>query len=235
MKDSRKVDGKFLDGLIIELKSLSPQNLEYFDRINSVYGAVPKIYVLTPAGYRLLSEKRKAKVDHSLIVLSEVVSLDYLIQLPRLIEEVGLKRKLKMQNERLQKLISKKMPMIEASQARASSVFVRNLLNDDLQQGLRVTLNSWTTIKRKLGSDAARAEVLEVFGRLIGGVIRQSDRVLHSNENEFLIFLSNASKVTIERCKNRLEESLRLFNVSADDQELDLPFQIAPLEVEKSC
>ncbi len=97
------------DGVISELKSIVGESLRLFDKIVREYRDVPHILVLTPMGYELLKKHRKKVLDRAMVILSETKSLDYLMQLPRFIEEVGVKHRLRAQNERLHKLIQKRL------------------------------------------------------------------------------------------------------------------------------
>lgn len=230
------------DGIILEMKMLNDLSLSLYDKIQKNFRNVPKILVLTPPGYQWFMSKRKNVLDHSLIILSDTKSLDYVLQLPRFIEEVGRKKRLRMQNERLQRLIEKRIPSIQSfnpsnrgSLSINSREMIRDFLTDDLQSrrshpcGLKLTVKSWSRVRSSIGN-AAQNEVVDLLYRLISGIVRNSDRVLRSAEDEFLIFLSNTQSANLSRCKERLEKALDCVRIEANSRTLKLPVAIASLD-----
>ncbi|MBN8554496.1 MAG: hypothetical protein J0L93_03545 [Deltaproteobacteria bacterium] len=233
----KKIDAP--DGVIAEIKNFTSTSLKTFDAITKAHKNSPIILIVTPSGFQLLNQKRK-KVLHSCIVaLSETKSLDYLIQLPRLIEEIGRKKRLKAQNERLQRLVEKKFPQLSSfDPARSLSCPIqsRQILGellgpreDKSKFGLKITLNSWSRAKSAL-SDIGTTEVIDLISRMIQSAVRNSDRILHNKENEFLIFLSNADSSHLSKCKDRLEDALKGLKIHSNKREWRLPFVISSIE-----
>ena len=229
-------------GVIAELKSLTEASLTLFDKFYREYKSTPLILVLTPAGYQLLTKRRKKILDQTMIVLSETKSLDYLIQLPRFIGEASKKRRLKAQNERLQRLIEKSLPHLSHfSTAHSLTDFVaqvpvidevlsrENGLGRSMQCGLKITFKNWAKMKSRLGH-TARGELIDVLSRAINGVVRNSDRVMRSQEDEFLVFLSTNDPNHTARCKERLESALKNFSLFANDQKIRLPFTVKSVD-----
>lgn len=226
-------------GVIAELKTFSQTSLKLFDRFFSDYREIPHILILSPAGFQLLNQKRKDKLHQAMIALSETTSLDYLIQLPRLIEEAGRKRLLKAQNERLQRLLKTHTPshsfgpspLTEIVENRkAISEIIRSDCIDgrEGQCGLRIQLRQWRRHSRQMG-EIAQNEVLELISRLINKSVRNSDRVLRSKEDEFTIFLAHTDASHLTRCKERIERTLSEIRISTNQREVELPFSISPI------
>jgi hypothetical protein len=227
------------DGIIAELKTLTTGSLKLFDHMMKTFKDCPIILIINPHGFHLLNQKRKAALHSTVVALSETKSLDYLLQLPRLVEEVGRKKRLKAQNERLQRLVEKKFPQISSFDPSKNLQFPLQgreglgelLSNEDSpsQCGLKITLSSWTRLKAKLG-DIAQVEVLDLLSRMIQQVVRNSDRVLRAKENEFLIFLSNTDTRNLSKCKDRLEEALKSVKIQFNKKDLRVPFSIASMD-----
>jgi PleD family two-component response regulator len=227
------------DGVIAELKMLSSASLKTFDLLIKGFKDIPIILIVSPTGFQLLNQKRKKQLHSSLVALSETKSLDYLIQLPRLIEEVGRKKRLKAQNERLQRLMEKRFPQINSfDPARNTNdpSQTREVLGELMRQedrhsqcGLKITLRRWTDIKTNLG-DTAQGEVVDLLSRMIQSVVRNSDRVLRAKENEFLIFLSNTDRRHLSKCKERLEQALSSLKIQSNQRERKIPFSISSME-----
>jgi hypothetical protein len=241
-QDKKRLPKDSFDGIILELKSLSKSTLSIYDKLNKTYRNNAKILVVTPNGYQLLNLRRKKALDHSLIILSETKSLDYILQLPRFIEEVGRKKRLRLQNERLQRLIRMRLPHLQSFSGSLSDSIsvntketIRDLLGEDArgrnnqQCGLKLKLKTWDKIRNILNS-SAQTEVFDLIYRLIHGIVRNSDHVLRSAEDEFLIFLSNTQEANLSRCKERLERALKSFRIEANSQSLRFPVQIVSLD-----
>jgi len=116
--------------------------------------------VLTPAAYQWLTLKRKKTLDHSLVLLSETKSLDFLLHLPRFIEEVGRKATSSVQNERLQRLVEQRIPnrhrfgTLGEIETTDQHELVEDLLatsNPKTHQcGLKLKLKTWSEISASL-------------------------------------------------------------------------------------
>ncbi|MDB5038275.1 MAG: hypothetical protein JWQ35_1803 [Bacteriovoracaceae bacterium] len=238
----QKIVKENLDGIILEIKTLTEASLSIYDKFNKFYKATPKILVITPKAYQWLSVRRRDALDHSLVVLSEIKSLDYILQLPRFIEEVGRKRRLRFQNERLQRLVEKRIPhlhsfrsTLQEAEGINSRDMIEDLLADDKQNnrahqcGLKLKITSWKRLRNSLGA-TAQNELADLLSRLINGIVRNSDRVLRSADDEFLIFLSNTQSSNLSRCKDRLEKALRSFRIEANNRNLKLPIEIAAID-----
>lgn len=201
---------------------------------------VPQIIILSPSGFQLLNQKRKDMLHQAMIAISETTSLDYLIQLPRMIEEAGRKRLLKYQNERLQRLLQNQSPsagfapnsrteIIETGKALTEILNTECLDGRNSPCGLKIQIKRWQRMSRQL-SEIAQNEVLEVISRIINQSVRNSDRVLRSSEDEFTIFLSHTEASNLTRCKDRIERTLSELRILSNNRELRLPFSISALE-----
>jgi len=228
------------DGILLELKTLNPLGIKTCSKLLHDYRGVPTVLVLTPQGFTLLNSKHRKLIENTIIVLSETKSLDYVLQLPRLIEEVGRKRRLRHQNERLQRMLLERDPVANTGFAGLGTntdflhtrKLLGNLLSSDQRSGcaLKVTFKNWPKLRSQL-STSAQTEILDLVVRLIGRVVRNSDRVLRSEEDEFTIFLANAQPSHLSRCRERLENSLRDLRIEADEKSLKFPFTISTLTV----
>jgi len=224
-----------LEGVIAELKSLNEQSLPLIDRLHKEYKNCPMILILTPAVYQVLNRRRKRLLDRTTVLISETKSLDYLIQLPRFMDEVGRKRRLRFQNERLQRLAERHLPNFNGQGFSAGGSSERDLLptlmsrDRSSQCGLKVKIQNWRQTSKVLG-EFGRNEVVDLVSRMIHEIVRNTDRVLRSQEDEFIIFLSNASPDHTNRCKDRLEKALENFTLSSNERDLKFPFAISALE-----
>ena len=90
------------DGVVAELKKFQESSLPVFDKLCAEFRRSNIIFILSPKGYQLLNKRRKKKLHENIVVLSELKSLDYLIELPRLIDGVSLRLRLRKENEKLQ-------------------------------------------------------------------------------------------------------------------------------------
>jgi diguanylate cyclase (GGDEF)-like protein len=175
-----------------------------------------------------------------MIAISETTSLDYLIQLPRMIEEAGRKRLLRFQNERLQRLLQHRMPTADFGPNPRTEIIknekvLTHLMNSQCldgrseQCGLKIQLKHWRRFSKNLG-DIAQNEVLELVSRMINKSVRNSDRVLRSKEDEFTIFLSHTDVSNLNRCKERIHQTLSEIRILSNQNELELPFSISSIE-----
>lgn len=222
------------DGVISELKGLTSKDLKVFDTLVRHAKSKPMILVLSPSGFQWLNQKRKNCLEHCLIIMSEMKSLDYILQLPRLIEEVGKKRRLQFQNARLQRLVEKKLPHLngfrnaDAQDLSPPSDSLHTFF-DSNACGLKIKIRSWDKIKERV-NPTARLEILDLLTRTINASVRNSDRVLRSDEDEFLIFLSNTHDQLVSKCRERLERSLKSIQIAADRRLLPLKLSVLPLD-----
>lgn len=223
----KKIDLKLRSnahGVIAELKQLQKTGLSYFDRLVKQFVHQPIIFILSPESFSLLSATRKKILFQHMMVISELKSLDYLTQLPRLMDEVSLRSRLKQENERLRELIASEKSIDE------SLDFVLSEENPhSTQKGLKITLKDWNRFKSKVGQHA-QSEVIEAFSRMISRAVRSSDRILHSRENEFLVFLSNIDRVQQARCMQRVKEKLSSIEIAANTRHLDIGFSVNSIE-----
>lgn len=227
-------------GVILELKTFSQASLKVFDRFIKDFSEIPQIFILCPSGFQLLNQKRKEKLQHAMIAISETTSLDYLIQLPRMIEETGRKRLLRYQNERLQRLLQHRgmsqgfapHPVTEIIE---NGKAISEILNSDCletrstQCGLKIRLKNWNRFSQSMG-EIARNEVIELVSRMINRSVRNSDRVLRSKEDEFTIFLAHADSSNLSRCKERIAKTLSELQISANRKSYSLPFLISSID-----
>ncbi len=204
------------------------------------YKGIPFILVLSPTVFTAINARARKILDDAVVVLSDIKSFEYVLQLPRLMEEVSRKRRLRHQNERLQRMLLERQgqPIEEKILALGSANdfsqtrrIVDDLLKSDRSPGcaLKVTLKNWSRTKNSF-SPAGQTEILDLVVRLIGRVVRNSDRVLRSEEDEFTVFLSNAHPGTLNRCKERLESSLGDLRIEANEREIRFPFSISTIQ-----
>ncbi len=218
-----------IDAVIAEIKAIDRSELKLVDQLWKKLRSRPAIFVVSPHVYQLLSKSRPVIAQKAVILLSEVKSLDYFIQLPRLIEDIGQKLSLRNQNERLLKLIRSATESIEVGSRDDNPR--EHLISGARQSqcGLPIRIAQWSRIKRSLGT-FGHVAFMEFLGRTINSAVRNSDRVLHSKEDEFIVFLSNAEPKHVKLCKARIEKSLELIHLSADQRRLKVPFVVQTLE-----
>lgn len=211
-------------GVIAELKQLKLSTLSYFDRLLKQFSKKPLILILSPQSFKILSEKRKTRLFQHMMIISELKSLDYLTQLPRLMDEVCLRQRLRQENEKLRKMIA-----LESSIDDSLDRLIRSPENIPTQKGLKITLLRWNQVREKIGKPA-QSEVLEAVSRMISRAVRSSDRVLHSKDNEFLVFLSNIDRQQQSRCMQRVREKLSSIQISANTKDINVPFSIRSID-----
>ena len=218
-----------MDAVIAELKSIDRSDLKLVDHLWKKLRSRPAIFVVSPDGYQLLSKLRPQIVQKAVVLLSEIKSLDYFIQLPRLIEDIGQKVNLKNQNERLLKLIKSATESLEFGSVDdlPREVLISSARNS--QCGLQIRISQWSKLRKSLGVFGHMA-FMEFLSRTINSAVRNSDRVLHSKEDEFIVFLSNAEPKHVKLCKARIEKSLEAIQLSSDQRRLKVPFIVQPLE-----
>jgi len=215
-------------GVIAELKKFDENGLECFDLLTKTFQGLPIIFILSPLSYNILSRKRRKILDEQVIVISEVKSLDYLAQLPRLIEELSLRQRLRDENQELHELVQERRHQsrhLEKFSDFLNSKVLRNPKGDSAAQGLQVTIQGWAQIKRRLGVNAC-SEFAALLSREISLVIRSTDRLLRSKENEFIIFLSNVSQDQISHCMNRIKTALNRVEIEVNRQLIEIPFSV---------
>ncbi len=211
------------NGVIIELKYLRSSGLRKFDLIFKEYSKSPMIFILSPQSFQLLSPARKKMVFEHMMILSEIKSLDYLTQLPRLMEEVSFRHKIQKENDHLRQLIQVEQPV-----DRSLHSALRSQKSKSSQRGLRITLNHWGRWRVRFGT-VAQNEILEAFSRMISRAVRASDRVLHNRENEFIVFLSNVETTQQRQCMQRVKEKLMSIEIIENTKKLGLNFSIRPV------
>jgi len=210
-------------GIIAELKSFTEASLKDFDFLSKASEEAACILILSPSSYGILNKRRHAALEKCSMLLSEPKSLDYLSHLPRLLEDIGLKTRLRAQNERLKKMV--KAPQEVFSER----IFDHGLAAKSLPPaGLRIIVKEWERIQKHLGHEAQK-ELSSQFVNQICRVVRNSDQVMQYKENEFVIFLSNVSLKQIRECTSRLQECLSKINLRANNKDLNLAFQLSPL------
>ncbi len=225
---SKRQELRSAHGIVFELKNLNPKTLRRADTLLQQLGRIPRILIVTPEGYQILTKRHPLWIDHSLIILSETASLDYLLHIPRLIQEVINKRDLKRQNEELRKMINDKVQEIFKS----GTDGVLDELMDDTHPPpcrIKVTMRRWQATSRRLGSAMAQSTLFETLHQTIAQSVRQGDRILHAKENEFLIFLDKTSKPQLERCRKRIEAALAQVSLWANDKPIPCPFEVVTI------
>jgi len=222
-------------GVILELKSLNKTELKVVDRLWRKLKSKPCIFIVTAEGFQLLHQARPEMVQTNPVILSETKSLDYILQLPRFMNEVGRRNRLKKQNERLTRLMAEKMTEvasfkdpIELPEVEISVDVVEGQIGKNIC-GLLVSLKRWTSLKKIFG-ELGQTELMQAIGRMINSAVRNSDRVLHWKEDEFLVFLSNTEPRNLSMCRQRVERALRSLSVKANQREIALPFAVRSIE-----
>lgn len=169
------------------------------------------------------------------VILSETKSLDYILQLPRFMNEVSRRNRLRNQNERLTRMMAEKMNEVAAfgDQSELPNVEISvDVFEGQTGKnicGLLISLKRWTGLKKRLGS-IVQAELMQSVGRLINSAVRNSDRVLHWKEDEFLVFLSNTEPKNLSLCRQRVERSLSTIVLKSNEKEVQVPFNVRSLE-----
>ncbi|PIR22199.1 MAG: hypothetical protein COV44_09285 [Deltaproteobacteria bacterium CG11_big_fil_rev_8_21_14_0_20_45_16] len=210
-------------GVIAELKSFTEDSLKDFDFLYKARENAACILILSPASYSVLNKRRHAALAKCSMLLSEPKSLDYLSHLPRLLEDIGLKTRLRAQNERLRKMVKAPQEVF------TERIFDHGLAANSLPPaGLRIIVKEWERIQKHLGHEA-RKELSSQFVSQICRVVRNSDQVMQYKENEFVIFLTNVSLKQVRECRSRLQECLAKINLRANNKDLNLAFQLSPL------
>lgn len=215
-------------GIILELKELAKTQLKTLDRLWRLTQGRPMISILSPEGFQLLNAKRPDFIQKTTTILSDAKSLDYLMHLPRFIEEIGRRQRLKMQNERLKRLMEK----TESQNKDQSQSITEEVLTEVVGRnlcGLRVTLKKWTQLRVKLGN-YAQSEILASIGRSIHSAVRNSDRVLHWKDDEFLILLENAEPKNLDLCRDRVKKCLDGLSIKANNRDMSFPFSVRQIE-----
>lgn len=208
-----------LDGAILELKQITLEDLKWLDRIKNLLKR-PVVLVLTGDVYHLLRSRRPQWLETSLPILTEPKSLDYLLQIPRCVEEINRRRLLRVQNERLSRLVQ---------QAKTEGSLELEDFASLSPRGLKVTFRNVKRVQNSLG-EIAFLEILEAISRAIRSQVRNSDRVLRSSDHEFFVFLSHAEQKQIQACRNRLRSTLRHFEMRANERMVQLPFAISSVD-----
>ncbi len=225
-------------GIIFELKNIVKSDLKILDQAWRIYKNKPAIFILTPEGFQFLNKVRSDLLTQTSVIISETKSLDYIIQLPRFIEAIGRKNRLQTQNDRLRRLMEKTFESLAGfglntenppATSREVAEGLKETAADQELCGLRVSLKGWPQVKRRLGH-SGQAEVMNSVARLINTAVRNSDRVLHWKENEFLIFLSNTERNQLASCRSRVAESLSSLQLSANHRQVQLPFTVKSIE-----
>lgn len=216
----RLAKNKGFDGVIAELKNLSEKNLPLFDRLLKKFQNSEVIFILSPKAYQVLNQKRKKSLHRSFFLLSELKSLDYLTTLPRLVEEVALRKRLKHENELLQKLFKQNWegPIPEEFEEPEA-------LQETPKQGIRLVIRNWNQLTRSF-NEIAELECSQMISRSLASTVRGSDRVLRSKDNEYLILLENVDARQLRQCVTRLSRSLEKMQIRANSKPMNLNFAL---------
>lgn len=219
-------------GILIEAKHLREKDLPLFDRYLKRYKEEAVILILSPTTYSLLRKRRKKTLQTCTVTISDIKNLDYLINIPRLIEDVILRTHLKKENARLRALIDqcrpdeRALPLTTQSDAQMTNDLIEE---NETKRGIKIRLSRWDSLKNNLG-DLGQIEFTELLTRAISSTIRNSDRILRSKENEFIVFLPKSGKPHVEQCLKRLNDSLKSIVVTTNQQTLSVPFTLRSFE-----
>lgn len=212
-----------MHGAIVELKYLKSNGLRKFDQLFKEFSQIPLIFILSPQSFSLFSPARKKLIFEHMMILSEIKSLDYLTQLPRLMEEVSFRHKIRKENDDLRKLIQTERPL-----DRSLHSALRAPKSKSSQKGLKITLNQWGRVRNRFGT-VAQNEILDAFSRMISRAVRASDRVLRNRDNEFIVFLSNVETSQQRQCMQRVKDKLMSIEILENTRKLGLNFSISPV------
>lgn len=222
-------------GVVAELKKFPKNGIFLFDALCRQFKHSNLVFILSPNSYSILKEKRRSKLMEQTMIISEMKSLDYLAQLPRVIEEIGLKQQLLAENKKLEKLVRERVLGFQSSQENPPlnenfrvSRYLQTSSSEDSSHGLKIKLNKWTRLKKEIG-DMGQNELISSMTRIITGVVRSSDRVLRTKEDEFIVFLSDVDRHQITKCIDRLRQALKDFSISVNQKHFPLPFTINTL------
>jgi len=218
-------------GILIELKKLDEAQLPVFDSLHRASGTCQKILVLSPESYRLLHKRRRKKLHLCTLLLSEMKSLDYISQLPRLMDQVGVRQALQVKNERLQSLVGQQSwDDADSHYQQLPAGFPDRLASpDEEHRGIKVTVKRWTTLKESIGHFAAQ-ELMSSLSRTLSQAVRGSDRILRSQENEFVVFLAGINEQQLHRCLERINQALDCIQLVQNQTKKNLPFQVTQLD-----
>jgi hypothetical protein len=203
--------------------------LEVFDALEKGFRKIYKILILSPESYRLLNQRRKKRLHDCTLILSEQKSLDYLAQLPRLMEEASFRKDLHTKRKVLESLMSQKVSQtFGGNSPLVSFMEIPEQLyqnGTDKGKGLRIILKAWAPLKRAIGEIAA-SEILDLTSRTISQAVRGSDRILQNQENEFIVFLSNVDSNQLRECSRRISVALRHIEILQNNRSKNFDFEI---------
>lgn len=220
-----------VSGLIAELKLLREKSLPSFDRMLKTFEGAPMVLILSPASYQLLEKRRPTKLSKHTVLMSEPKSLSYMMQLPRVMEDLISRQELLAENLKLEKQI----------RGSVSQSFDEELpvLGTDLKEalgfhpgklGIQIQIKKWKDLKRRLG-EVGQSELMTRLFDQISRAVRQDDRILRTDENELTVFVSNIQKKQLKTCEKRVSEVLSQIKISTEkNKALKLPFAIRRLE-----
>jgi len=210
-----------VDGVIAILKSLQDSHLAAFDRLTKRFAGSELIFVLSPKTYQLLNQRRKKILHRSLFVLSDMKCLDYVAALPRLVEEVSFRHRLKKENEVLQALFKQNWD----GPIPASIDLNPEDFSPKPKQKVVIQLRNWKQLAKSMGS-IAEIEFDQMILRLLSSHIRGSDQVLRQNENEYIVLLEDIEAKNLKRCVKRISNSLRSVRFETNTKKVPLRFRL---------
>ncbi len=227
----KKVTG--VDGIIAVLKNFETAQLPLFDQLVKKFSRSEIIFVLSPKTYQILNKKRKKTLNASLFLLSEVKCLDYITALPRLIDQVSVRHKLKRENEALQKLFRQNWEGPLPAEWTESSWHPQTLERHQPPQ-ISIRLANWSQISKELGS-IAEIEFDQMIQRLLSSNIRGGDRVMRRHQNEYLLLFSDLDKNQLKKCKQRLQQSLKELRLEANEKSIPIKVQVSQPDPARSA
>jgi hypothetical protein len=213
-----------VDGVIAVLKNFEADQIALFDRLTKKFSRSEIIFVLSPKTYQILQRRRKKALDRSLFLLSEIKCLDYIAALPRLINEVSLRHRLRRENDELQKLFRQNWdgPLPEEFKEEGWSDPV---ITSERDHQIAIRFMNWSKISKDLGQ-VAELEFDQIIQRVLSSSIRGSDRVMRRKQNEYLLFFNDVDTRQLQKCKQRLSKSLKALQLSANNKRIPLRFQL---------
>ncbi len=209
------------DGVIAVLKSFHEKNLPLYDRLLKKFAQSEIIFVLSPKTYQILNARRKNTLNRSLFLMSETKCLDYLATLPRFIEEVRLRHRLKRENEALQKMFRQNWDgPLPAEFELNEPDYPRT------KRQLSIKIENWKRIAKHLSS-VGEIEIDQAILRLLSSAIRSDDHVLRRNEDEYLVLLYDLESVQLKKCMKRISSALKGLQLEANEKTIPLRFKLS--------
>ena len=153
--------------------------------------------------------------------MSEIKCLDYFATLPRFIEEVSLRHRLRRQNETLQNLFKQNWdgPLPAEFDTVEETEYPR------VKKQVVVKFDNWKAVSQQLGT-VAEVEFDQAVLRLISSSIRGGDHVLRRKDDEYLVLLHDVESAQLKKCIKRITSSLNGLRLETNNRKLALRFKL---------